>query len=120
MGAEQDKREVTQKMYFGEELSSLWLDFMSAELERINTGHHFQNGLISKLGTKLLPDDAFFMAASKRFCPIVATTAVCRFLSAQYAILGTGTFGQIASFELRLRGAAPTPLALPYPFRTST
>ena len=26
--------------------------------------------------------------------------------------------GQIASFERRLRGAAPTPLALPYPFRT--
>ena len=29
-------------------------------------------------------------------------------------------FGQTASFERRLRGAAPTPLALPYPFRTST
>ena len=28
--------------------------------------------------------------------------------------------GQIASFERRLRGAAPTPLALPYPFGTST
>ena len=28
--------------------------------------------------------------------------------------------GQIASFERRLRGAAPTPLTLPYPFRTST
>ena len=26
----------------------------------------------------------------------------------------------IASFERRLRGAAPTPLALPCPFRTST
>ena len=26
--------------------------------------------------------------------------------------------GQIASYERRLRGAAPTPLALPYPFRT--
>ena len=26
--------------------------------------------------------------------------------------------GQIASFERCLRGAAPTPLALPYPFRT--
>ena len=38
----------------------------------------------------------------------------------QYAILGTGILGQIASFERRLRGAAPTPLALPYPFRTST
>ena len=37
-----------------------------------------------------------------------------------YAILGTGILGQIASFERRLRGAAPTPLALPYPFRTST
>ena len=35
-----------------------------------------------------------------------------------YAILGTGILGQIASFERRLRGAAPTPLALPYPFRT--
>ena len=38
----------------------------------------------------------------------------------QYAILGTEILGQIASFERRLRGAAPTPLALPYPFRTST
>ena len=28
--------------------------------------------------------------------------------------------GQIASSERRLRGAAPTPLALPYPFGTST
>ena len=35
----------------------------------------------------------------------------------QYAIPGTGILGQIASFELRLRGAAQTPLALPYPFR---
>ena len=35
----------------------------------------------------------------------------------QYAILGTGILGQIASFERRLRGAAQTPLALPYPFR---
>ena len=33
----------------------------------------------------------------------------------QYAILGTGIIGQIASFERRLRGAAPTPLAMPYP-----
>ena len=36
----------------------------------------------------------------------------------QYAILETGILGQIASFERRLRGAAQTPLALPYPFRT--
>ena len=36
----------------------------------------------------------------------------------QYEILGTGILGQIASFERRLRGAAQTPLALPYPFRT--
>ena len=36
----------------------------------------------------------------------------------QYAILGTGILGQIASFERRLRAAAQTPLALPYPFRT--
>ena len=28
--------------------------------------------------------------------------------------------GQIASFERRLRGAAPTPRALTFPFRTST
>ena len=28
--------------------------------------------------------------------------------------------GQIASFERRLRGAVPTPVALPYPFRTWT
>ena len=38
----------------------------------------------------------------------------------QYAIRGTGILGQIASFERRLLGAAPTPLARPYPFRTST
>ena len=38
----------------------------------------------------------------------------------QYAIIGTGILGQIASFERRPPGAAPTPLALPYPFRTST
>ena len=36
----------------------------------------------------------------------------------QYAILGIGILGQIASFERRLRGAPQTPLALPYPFRT--
>ena len=35
----------------------------------------------------------------------------------QYAILGTGILGQIASFERLFRGAALTPLALPYPFR---
>ena len=39
-------------------------------------------------------------------------------VSAQYAILGTGILGRIASFERRLRGAAQTPLALPYQFRT--
>ena len=38
----------------------------------------------------------------------------------KYAIRGTGILGQIALFERRLRGAAPTPLALPCPFRTST
>ena len=38
----------------------------------------------------------------------------------KYALRGTGILGQIASFERRLRGAAQTPLALPYPFRTST
>ena len=37
---------------------------------------------------------------------------------AQYAILGTGILGRIASFKGRIRGAARTPLALPYPFRT--
>ena len=31
----------------------------------------------------------------------------------KYAIRGTGILGQIASFERRLRGAAPTPLARP-------
>ena len=36
----------------------------------------------------------------------------------QYAILGTGIVGQIDSFERRLQGAAQTPLALTYPFRT--
>ena len=29
-------------------------------------GKHFQIGVISKLASKILPDDAFFMAASKR------------------------------------------------------
>ena len=38
----------------------------------------------------------------------------------KYAVRGTGILGQIASFERRPRGAAPTPLALPCPFRTST
>ena len=38
----------------------------------------------------------------------------------KYAIRGTGILGQIASFERRRWGAAPTPLALPCPFRTST
>ena len=37
-----------------------------AELERINKGQHFKIGIISKLASKLLLDDAFFMAASKR------------------------------------------------------
>ena len=39
---------------------------MCRELDRVNKGQHFQIGVISKLATKLLPDDAFFMAASKR------------------------------------------------------
>ena len=38
----------------------------------------------------------------------------------KYAIRGTGILGRIVSFERRLRGPAPTPLALPCPFRTST
>ena len=38
----------------------------------------------------------------------------------KYAIRGTGILGQIASFVRRLRWAAPTPLALPCPFSTST
>ena len=38
----------------------------------------------------------------------------------EYAIRGTGILGRIASFERRLRGAAPAPLVLPCPFRTST
>ena len=37
-----------------------------------------------------------------------------------YTVRGTGILGQIAWFERRLRGAAQTPLALPYPFRIST
>ena len=36
------------------------------ELERINKGQHFQIGVVSKLASKFLPDDAFFMAASER------------------------------------------------------
>ena len=39
---------------------------------------------------------------------------------AQYGFLETGILIQKYSFERRLRGAAPTPLTLPYPFRTST
>ena len=35
----------------------------------------------------------------------------------QYAILGIGILGQIASSERRRRGSAQSPLALPYPFR---
>ena len=48
--------------------------------------------------------------------------SVRSFLSSRppYAILGTGILGQMASVEHRLRGTAPTPLALLYPFRTST
>ena len=38
----------------------------------------------------------------------------------QYGILGLEFLRQIASFERRLRGEAPTPLSLPYPFGTST
>ena len=38
----------------------------------------------------------------------------------QYGILGLEVLGHIASFERRLRGKAPTPLALPFPFCTST
>ena len=37
------------------------------QLERINTGRNFQTGIIFKMVSKFLPDDAFFMAASKRF-----------------------------------------------------
>ena len=37
----------------------------------------------------------------------------------RYAIVETGILGQKAPFERRLRGAAPSPLALPCPFRTS-
>ena len=57
----------------------------SAELERINHGTTFPNSiLLPKLASKFLHDDAFFMAAPRIACPIVATTAVCRCLSAQW------------------------------------
>ena len=36
------------------------------KLKRIKKGQHFQTGVISKLASKFLPDDAFFMSASKR------------------------------------------------------
>ena len=39
---------------------------MYVELEGINKGHHFQIRVISKLESKFPPDDAFFMAVSKR------------------------------------------------------
>ena len=38
----------------------------------------------------------------------------------QYGILEGGISRPIALFERRFRGAARTPLTLPYPFRTST
>ena len=38
----------------------------------------------------------------------------------KYAVRGTGILVQIVSFGRRLRGAAPTPFALPCPFPTST
>ena len=51
-------------------------------------------------------DHSFFGGFGKEFFPS----------RSQYAILGSGILGQIASFERRFRGAAQTPLALPYPF----
>ena len=59
---------------------------------------------------KYIYDDSFFRGFGQKF-----------FSSwPQYAIRRTGILSQIASFERRLRGAAQTPLALPFPFRTST
>ena len=50
------------------------------ELEQINKKNYFQISVIFKLVSKFPPDDAFFHGP----CPIVATTALCRFLSAQW------------------------------------
>ena len=45
--------------------SYCWI-FAYVELEGLNKVRHFQIGIISKLASKFLPDDYFFMAASKR------------------------------------------------------
>ena len=48
-------------------------------------GQHFQIGIISKLASKFLPDDAVFTAASKRLPYRIY--AVFRCLSAGYSAL---------------------------------
>ena len=54
-------------------------------------------------------DHSFFYSARSFFCPgLIMECSELEF------------FCQIASFERRLWGAAPTPLTLPSPFRTLT
>ena len=72
-------------------------------------GKHFNIVIISKLASLFVPTTPFSWPP-RSVCPIVATA-----VSLLYDI---GVLGQIPFFESRLRGAAPTPLALPYPFPT--
>ena len=76
MGAERDKREVRKKMYLGGIRPSYSWIIAYAELERIN-----QRDNISKLASKFFPS-TLFLWPPRSACPIVAATAVCRYLSA--------------------------------------
>ena len=80
MGAERDKQEVRKKMYLGGiRPSYYWIIayiYIYAELERIN-----QRDNISKLASKFFPT-TLFLWPPRSACPIVAATAVCRYLSA--------------------------------------
>ena len=65
MGAEGDKQEVARKKILGGIRPRYSWILAYAELNETNMGKHFQIGIISKMASKLLPDDAFFMAVSK-------------------------------------------------------
>ena len=88
--AERDKREVRFFFYFGRYTPELFLDLgiysgVCVELERINTGQHFQIGIISKLDSNFFPA---LLLASKRFCPIVYSYYLCCCVSLPFGSVG--------------------------------
>ena len=88
MDAERDKRDVRFFLYLGGIRPSYSWMLTYLELEQMNKGQHFQIGIIPKLESNFFPGFAFFMAASKRFCPIVYSYYHCCCVSLPFGSVG--------------------------------